>query len=165
MADPIYNILFLCSGNSARSVIAEGLMRHLGVTRGFQAFSAASRAHDAPHPMALKVLAEHDIAIEGLRSKSWSVFEQPGAPEMDFIVTLCDVAAGEVCPNWPGAPLTAHWGLPDPAAVEGDDAQRAHAFLDAFLSIKRRIELMLALPIDTLDRIALHHHVRHIGTH
>ena len=127
MAIETYNVLFICTGNSARSILAEALMSELGASRGFKAHSAGSHPKGQVHPWALKTLAEHRIAAEGLRSKSWDEFALNGAPRTDFIFTVCDQAAGEVCPYWPGQPVTAHWGLPDPAAVEGPDEEKAKA--------------------------------------
>jgi arsenate reductase len=138
-------------------------MNELGRGR-FQAFSAGSHPKGAVHPLALKTLATYRIPTDGFRSKGWEEFAGPGAPPLHFVLTVCDQAAGEVCPVWPGQPMTAHWGLPDPAAVEGDDAVREKAFVDAFVALKRRIELMLALPLASLDRIAIHQELKDIGT-
>ena len=158
-----YNVLFICTGNSARSVIAEGLMNHLGQGR-FNAFSAGSHPKGSVHPLALKTLAAHHIPTDGFRSKSWEEFARPDAPGLHFVFTVCDQAAGEVCPVWPGQPMTAHWGMPDPAAVEGDDAVREKAFRDTFITMKRRIQLMLALPMSSLDRMAIQKEIRDIGS-
>lgn len=158
-----YNVLFICTGNSARSVLAEGLMSELGQGR-FKAFSAGSHPKGEVHPLALATLATHHIPTDGFRSKSWEEFSRPEAPAMDFVFTVCDQAAGETCPVWPGQPMTAHWGLPDPAAVEGDEAVREKAFLDTFVTLKRRIQLMLSLPIATLDRMAIQKEIKNIGT-
>ena len=163
MTDRTYNVLFVCTGNSARSIIAEGLMNALGRGR-FRGFSAGSHPKGAVHPLALKALADARIPTDGFRSKSWDEFARPGAPELDFVFTVCDQAAGEVCPHWPGQPVTAHWGLPDPAAVEGPGAARSKAFVDTLVALRRRIELMLALPLDTLETQALRRHVREIGS-
>ncbi len=163
MTDKIYNVLFICTGNSARSILAEGLLNHLGEGR-FKAYSAGSHPKGAAHPLAIAELARMHIPTDGMRSKGWEEFAAPGAPEMDFVFTVCDQAAGEVCPVWPGQPLTAHWGLPDPAAVEGDDETKAQAFRDAFITMKRRIQLMLSLPLSSLDRMAIHKKVKDIGT-
>ncbi len=163
MEDKTYNVLFVCTGNSARSVIAEGLMTELGRGR-FKAFSAGSHPKGTVHPFALKTLASHRIPTDGFRSKSWGEFAQPDAPPLHFVFTVCDQAAGEVCPVWPGQPMTAHWGMPDPAAVEGDDAVREKAFLDAFITIKRRIELMLALPLASLDHLSIQREIKDIGS-
>jgi arsenate reductase len=163
MEDKGYNVLFVCTGNSARSIIAEGLMNALGRGR-FRAYSAGSHPKGEVHPLALKALARHRIPTDGFRSKSWDEFARPGAPQLDFVFTVCDRAAGEVCPVWPGQPMTAHWGLPDPAAVDGEDAAREKAFLDTFVTMKRRIELMLALPIASLDRLALRREIEDIAS-
>jgi arsenate reductase len=157
-----YNVLFLCTGNSARSILAEALLTHKGAGR-FRGFSAGSHPTGKPRPEALRQLAVAGIATEGLRSKSWNEFAQSGAPEMDFIFTVCDNAAGEVCPVWPGHPVTAHWGLPDPAAVQGTDEEVARAFREAFTVLDRRISLLLALPISALEQMALKQRVAEIG--
>jgi arsenate reductase (thioredoxin) len=162
MNDKTYKVLFICTGNSARSILAEGLLNELGRGR-FQAYSAGSHPKGVVHPMTLQTLAAHRIPTEGFRSKSWEEFAQVGAPEMDFVFTVCDQAAGEVCPVWPGQPVSAHWGQPDPAAVEGSDETRERAFRTAFVTMKRRIELMLALPLNKLDRLAIQHQVWAIG--
>lgn len=163
MSDKVYHVLFVCTGNSARSILAEGLLNDIGRGR-FVAHSAGSHPKGEVHPLALKMLASHRIPTDGLRSKSWQEFAQPGAPAMHFVFTVCDQAAGEVCPVWPGQPVTAHWGLPDPAAAQGDDEQRENAFRDALVTLKRRIELMLALPLASLDELAIRHEVANIGT-
>ena len=163
MSDKTHNVLFICTGNSARSIIAEGLMNSLGASRGFRAWSAGSHPRGSVHPLALKTLAAHRIPTDGFRSKGWEEFARQDAPALDFVFTVCDQAAGEVCPVWPGQPMTAHWGMPDPAAVDGTDPARDKAFLDTFVTLKRRIELMLALPLESLDRMALHRQVRDIG--
>jgi arsenate reductase len=157
-----YNVLFICTGNSARSIIAEGLLNQLGHGR-FHAYSAGSHPKAAPHPLALKTLAANRIPTDGFRSKSWEEFARPDAPELHFVFTVCDQAAGEVCPVWPGQPMTAHWGMSDPAAVEGSEATREQAFRDAFITMKRRVELMLALPVASLDRMAIQKEIRDIG--
>ncbi len=162
MQDRTYNVLFICTGNSARSVIAEGLMNELGQGR-FKAFSAGSHPKGAVHPLALKVLAKHRITTDGFRSKSWEEFAGPDAPELHFVFTVCDQAAGEVCPVWPGQPMTAHWGIPDPAAVEGTDAQKVEAFREAFRTLERRIGVFCALPIASLDRLSLTNRLHEIG--
>jgi arsenate reductase len=164
MADKTYNVLFICTGNSARSILAEALMNDLGAGRGFKAFSAGSRPRGEVNPWALKTLADHHIATDGLRSKNWEEFAGPDAPQLDFVLTVCDQAAGEACPVWPGQPMTAHWGMPDPAAVEGSDEAIRKAFRDTFITLKRRIELMLALPMASLDSLALHREVKDIGS-
>jgi arsenate reductase len=159
----IHHVLFLCTHNSARSVLAEGLLNHLGGGR-FRAHSAGSHPRGAVHPLAIRTLQELGIATEDLRSKSWDEFAQPGAPALDFVFTVCDAAAGETCPFWPGQPVTAHWGVPDPSAAPGTPEQQARAFLATALHLKRRIELMLALPLQTLDRVALQQELKVIGT-
>jgi len=161
--DKTYNVLFICTGNSARSAIAEGLMNELGQGR-FKGFSAGSHPKGIVHPLALKTLAAYRIPTDGFRSKSWEEFARPDAPELHFVFTVCDQAAGEVCPVWPGQPMTAHWGMPDPAAVEGDDAVRERAFVDTFITMKRRIQLMLSLPLASLDRMAIQKEIKGIGS-
>ena len=163
MADKTYNVLFICTGNSARSVLAEGLLNAMGKGR-FKAFSAGSHPKGTVHPLALQELQSLRIPTDGFRSKGWDEFAAPGAPEMDFVFTVCDQAAGEVCPVWPGQPMTAHWGMPDPAAVEGSDDAKRQAFRSAAVTMKRRLELMMALPIDKLDALAIHKEVKDIGT-
>lgn len=163
MPDKTYNVLFICTGNSARSILAEALLNDLGAGKGFKAFSAGSHPKGAVHPLALRSLADHHLPTEGYSSKNWDEFAAHGAPEMDFVFTVCDQAAGEVCPVWPGQPMTAHWGMPDPAVAEGSDDDKARAFLDAFITMKRRIELMLALPMASLDRLAIQKQVKDIG--
>lgn len=162
MNDKTYHVLFVCTHNSARSIMAEGILNSLGQGR-FRAHSAGSHPGPAVHPLALKTLAALHLPTEGFRSKEWSEFAQPGAPALDFVFTVCDQAAGEVCPVWPGQPMTAHWGVPDPAAFEGTDEQKARVFWDTAVVLKRRIELMLALPLQSLDRMALQREVRDIG--
>jgi len=162
MNPPTYNVLFICTGNSARSIIAEGLLNQLGHPR-FRAYSAGSHPKGEPHPLALKTLAAHRMPTDGFRSKNWDEFARPGAPELHFVVTVCDQAAGEVCPVWPGQPLSAHWGMPDPAAATGSEAEREQAFRDTFVTMKRRIELMLALPMASLDRMAIQTELKGIG--
>ncbi len=160
MSDRIYNVLFLCTGNSARSVLAEALLNKAGIGR-FRAFSAGSHPRGAVHPMALEVLDGLGLETEGLRSKSWDEFAVDGAPEIDFIFTVCDNAAGETCPVWPGKPITAHWGIEDPAAIEGPGQRQA--FLDALMYMRNRISLFLALPIASIDRMTLGVKLREIG--
>jgi arsenate reductase len=162
MAAKVRNVLFICTGNSARSILAEGLLNGLGRGR-FRAYSAGSHPKGTVHPLALKELARLRVPTDGFRSKSWDEFTQPGAPEMDLVVTVCDQAAGELCPMWPGQPVTAHWGMPDPAAVDGPEEVREQAFLDAAITIRRRLELMLALPMESLAELSLHKEVRDIG--
>jgi arsenate reductase len=164
MSQRIYNVLFLCTGNSARSILAESLPNHWG--RGtFRAFSAGSFPKDQVHPMALDLLKRMDLPSEGFRSKSWDEFTAPEAPPLDFIITVCDNAAGEVCPVWPGKPITAHWGIADPAAVEGTHADKAFAFRKALKELETRIKLFRALPIASLalDQMALRDKLRAIG--
>jgi arsenate reductase len=162
MQDKVYNVLFICTGNSARSIMAEGLMNHLGAGR-FRALSAGSHPNGSVNPFALQTLATLHIPTDGFRSKSWDEFAQPGAPALDFAFTVCDNAAGEVCPVWPGQPMTAHWGVPDPAAVEGTDAQKSKAFMDVAVTLKRRIELMLSLPLNSLAGMSLQREIDRIG--
>ncbi len=156
------NVLFLCTGNSARSILAESLMNHWGAG-GFRGFSAGSHPKGAVHPLALDLLRSLQLPVEGMRSKSWSEFAAPGAPVMDFVFTVCDQAAGESCPLWPGQPVTAHWGVPDPAAVEGSEVERRQAFRDAFRMLERRIKLFASLPLPKLDRLAIKGKVDEIG--
>jgi protein-tyrosine-phosphatase len=164
MSEPTYNVLFLCTGNSARSILAEAIMNNLATTGGrFHAYSAGSIPKGHPHPMALDLLRKNHISTDGLRSKPWDEFAAPGAPQLDFVFTVCDQAAAEPCPVWPGQPMTAHWGVPDPAAAEGTDAQIAGAFRDAFLILQRRIELFANLPVRSLDRMALKKRLDEIG--
>jgi len=163
MPEKTFNVLFICSGNSARSIIAEGLTNALGKGR-FRAYSAGSHPKDAVHPMALRALANARVPTDGFRSKSWDEFAKPDAPPMDFVFTVCDQAAGETCPLWPGQPMTAHWGLRDPAAVEGSDEAKTKAFLETLVVLRRRIELMLALPLHTLERQAITQRIEDIGT-
>ena len=162
MSDTIKNVLFVCTGNSARSIIAEGLMNHLGGKR-FRAYSAGSHPKGEVHPFALEALKHARLPSDGFRSKSWEEFARADAPQLDFVFTVCDNAAGEMCPVWPGQPMTAHWGLPDPAAVEGSDEVKRKAFHDTVVGMKRRIELMLALPMASIDRMAIQREVRDIG--
>lgn len=156
------HILFLCTANSARSVMAEALMNHHGQGR-LIGFSAGSHPRGSIHPMALALLEEQGMPTQGLRSKSWEAFAQPGAPEMDFVFTVCDNAANETCPIWPGHPITAHWGVPDPALAIGGEAERMLAFREAFAMLQRRIEAFSALPFAALDRMAQESAVRQIG--
>jgi arsenate reductase len=159
---PHYNVLFLCTGNSARSILAEALLSHKGKPT-FTAYSAGSHPSGSPRPEALTQLRSAAISTEGLRSKSWDEFAAPGAPEMNFVFTVCDNAANEVCPYWPGQPMTAHWGIPDPAAVRGTPEEIARAFRDAFVILDRRIGLFLALPLGTLGQLALKQEITEIG--
>ena len=156
----IYNVLFLCTGNSARSIIGEALMNQMGQGR-FQAYSAGSYPKGAVHPMAIELLNEFRIPTTDLRSKSWDEFAKPGSPEMDFIFTVCDDAAGETCPVWPGHPMTAHWGIEDPAKVEGSKQKRA--FTSAATYLRARIQLFLSLPMQSIDELALRSKLKDIG--
>jgi len=162
MTDKTYNVLFICTGNSARSILAEGILHALGEGR-FRAHSAGSHPKGEVHPLALATLERLHLPCIGYRSKSWDAFAQPDAPPLDFIFTVCDNAAGEVCPIWPGRPMSAHWGVSDPAAVEGSEAQQRKAFLDAALILKRRIELFLSLPLQRLDAMSLQRELHGIG--
>jgi arsenate reductase len=157
-----YNVLFLCTGNSARSILAEALLGHWGRGR-FKAYSAGSFPKGAVHPLALDLLAKSKLSTSGLRSKSWNEFAKPGAPEMDFVFTVCDQAASEVCPVWPGNPVTAHWGVPDPAAVEGTESEKNRAFRIAYQALKTRIKLLTSLRLEALDRLAIKREVDEIG--
>lgn len=163
MAAKTYNVLFICTGNSARSIIAEGLMNELGGGR-FRAFSAGSHPNGTVNPFALEALKSMRIPTDGFRSKNWDEFAKPGAPQLDFVLTVCDNAAGEVCPVWPGQPMTAHWGVADPASFQGTDDEKRRVFRDTALTLKRRIELMLSLPMERLDAMAIHHEIKGIGT-
>jgi arsenate reductase len=162
MADRVYNVLFLCTGNSARSILAEAILNGSGGGR-FNGFSAGSDPKGTVHPLALALLERKGLPTRGLRSKAWDEFARPGAPQLDFVFTVCDNAAGEVCPLWPGQPITAHWGMPDPAAVEGTDLEKANAFREALRILERRIERFVTLPVSTLDRLALGNKVQGIG--
>ncbi len=163
MADRLYNVLFLCTGNSARSILAEGILRKDGAGR-FNAYSAGSQPKGQVNPFALKTLDAYGYPSQGYRSKSWDEFAGPGAPVMDFVFTVCDSAAGEACPLWPGQPVTAHWGIEDPAAVEGSVVEKERAFNQAFRFMKNRISAFLALPLQSLDAVALTSRVQDIGT-
>jgi protein-tyrosine-phosphatase len=162
MTARIYNALFLCTGNSARSILAEALLNHRGKGR-FRAHSAGSFPNGAVHPMTLDLLRTLDLPTAGLRSKSWDEFVAPGTPDMDFIFTVCDQAAGETCPIWPGKPMTAHWGLPDPAAATGSESERRQAFRAALRVLENRIKLFTLLPVEALDRLALKNKLAEIG--
>ena len=157
-----YNVLFLCTGNSARSIMAEAIMNKKGFPI-FKAFSAGSHPKGSVHPGALRQVAAARLPLDGFRSKDWQEFAQPGAPRLDFVFTVCDNAAKEVCPVWPGQPMTAHWGVPDPAAVEGTPEQIEKAFRDAFTVLDRRIGLFLSLPIASLDSLAIKREIDRIG--
>jgi len=151
-----YNVLFLCTHNSARSLMAEAILNNLAVGRGgFKAFSAGSHPSGKPNPFALAQIQHAGLSIEGLRSKDWAEFAKPDAPSLDFVFTVCDNAANEICPLWPGQPMTAHWGLPDPAAVEGSEEVKRKAFFTAFRQLSNRISLFVSLPMDKLDRLSL----------
>lgn len=158
----VYNVLFLCTGNSARSLMAEAILNQMGAGR-FRGFSAGSHPAGLVHPRAAELLKRNHYPTESLRSKDWNEFAASGAPHMNFVLTVCDKAAGEVCPVWPGQPLSAHWGVPDPAAVRGDEQAVTKAFTDAFSVISRRIALMVNLPFDKLDRLALQKELAGIG--
>ncbi len=162
MSDRIFNVLFLCTGNSARSILAESILRKDGSGR-FQPFSAGSEPKGEVNPFALKVLESLDYPTEGMRSKSWLEFAAPDAPVMDFVFTVCDNAAGESCPIWPGQPMTAHWGIEDPAAVEGTDLQKHAAFLTAFRYLKNRLIAFTSLPLSGIDKLSLGTQLREIG--
>jgi arsenate reductase (thioredoxin) len=162
MSDPTYNVLFLCTGNSARSIMAEVVMNHLGRGR-FRAFSAGSHPTGKVHPLAVEALSRMKLPVTELRSKSWDEFAVPGSPPLHFVLTVCDKAAGESCPAWPGQPITAHWGVEDPAAIVGTDEKRREVFRSALLTLTRRIELMLCLPLEKLDRLALQEKLSGIG--
>jgi arsenate reductase len=157
-----YNVLFLCTGNSARSIMAEAILNRKGAP-GFVAYSAGSHPAASVRPEALRQLELARLPTKGLRSKAWEEFARPGAPEMNFVFTVCDNAAREVCPVWPGQPMTAHWGVPDPAAVQGTPAEIERAFRDAFMILERRISLLLCLPLASLDRLAIKKEIDRIG--
>lgn len=158
----LYHVLFLCTGNSARSIMAEVIMNGKGRPR-FIGYSAGSHPRGAVHPLALKQLQKAHLPTDGLRSKSWEEFSRPGASRLDFVFTVCDNAAAEVCPVWPGQPMTAHWGVPDPAAATGNEQQKEKAFHDAFFMLDRRISLFLCLPLQSLDRLAIQREIDTIG--
>ena len=162
MADRVYNVLFLCTGNTARSVLAEGILRKDGVGR-FEAHSAGSRPKGMVNPFALKVLGAYGYPADGYRSKGWEEFARPGAPVMDFVFTVCDSAAGEACPVWPGQPMTAHWGIEDPAAVEGPDIEKERAFVQAFKFMRNRISTFVSLPLASIGELSLRRRLRDIG--
>ena len=162
MTNRPYNVLFLCTGNSARSILAEAILNRFGNGK-FRAFSAGSHPNGKVNPHALKLLQRLGIDTAGLRSKPWDEFSGPDALELDFVFTVCDNAAGEFCPVWPGQPMTAHWGMPDPAAVEGTDLYKTNAFQETFRGLERRIQMFIALPIASLDRLSLTNKIRDIG--
>ncbi|MPZ46576.1 MAG: arsenate reductase ArsC [Betaproteobacteria bacterium] len=160
--DRTFNVLFLCTGNSARSIMAEAYLNEIG-RRRFRAYSAGSHPSGRVNPFALEMLRNNRINVTGARSKGWEEFAKPGAPHMDIIITVCDQAAGETCPVWPGRPLTAHWGVEDPAAVEGSDEQKHAAFMKAFAILQKRIALLASLRLESLDRLATEQHLKLIG--
>lgn len=162
MAEKAYNVLFLCTGNSARSILAEAILDRLGKQR-FNSFSAGSRPSGEPHPQALNLLSSLNYDTTRFRSKNWNEFAKPGAPNLDFVFTVCDNAAGEVCPVWPGQPMSAHWGVPDPAAVEGSDAEIAAAFAETYRLMNNRIAAFVNLPIRSIDRLSLTRRLDDIG--
>jgi protein-tyrosine-phosphatase len=162
MIEDVYNVLFLCTGNSARSILAECILNREGKGR-FRAFSAGSQPKGQVHPFAIELLKKLNHPTAGLRSKNWEEFAAPGAPVMDFVFTVCDNAAGEACPIWPGQPMTAHWGIEDPAAVEGSDLQKDAAFVEAFRYLKNRIAIFTSLPFSSIDRLSLGTKLRDIG--
>jgi arsenate reductase (thioredoxin) len=162
MTDHIYNVLFLCTGNSARSILAEAALRRWGAGK-FQAFSAGSHPKGEVHPLTLDLLHQLRLPMQGLRSKSWNEFAGPGAPPLHFVFTVCDSAANEICPIWPGQPMTAHWGVANPAAVSGSEAIRRDAFKRAFRELEARVKILVSLPLATLDRIRLKQSLDEIG--
>jgi arsenate reductase (thioredoxin) len=162
MSDHIFNVLFMCSGNSARSIIAEAILNRVGAGR-FKAFSAGSHPKGEIHPFALQLLKSLNHDMSSARSKDWNEFAAPGAPKLDFAFTLCDDAAAEACPAWPGQPMTAHWGLPDPASVEGTDAEKHLAFADTYRMLNNRISIFISLPMASLDKLALQKRLDEIG--
>lgn len=162
MSNKIYNVLFLCTGNSARSILGEALLNHLGKGQ-FHAYSAGSHPAGAVSPFAIDLLKKNKLPVENLHSKSWDEFSVLGAPQFDFVFTVCDNAAGEVCPVWPGQPMTAHWGIDDPAAATGSDADKRKAFVTAFTQLSRRISLFISLPVEKLDKLSLKRQLDDIG--
>lgn len=162
MTERTYNVLFICTGNSARSILAEAIMRHLGQGR-FQVFSAGSHPRGFVHPLTIETLDHFKHDTSTARSKSWEAFAADGAPQMDFVFTVCDTAAGEVCPVWPGQPMTAHWGFVDPSLVTGDDEVRRKAFHRTYMEIANRIRIFLSLPLHKLDRMSLQNALRELG--
>jgi arsenate reductase len=164
MSEKVLNVLFLCTGNSARSILAESVLNSLALSKGrFRAYSAGSHPSGTVNPLAIELLEQNHLPTEGLRSKSWDEFAQPDAPALDFVFTVCDNAANEVCPVWPGQPMSAHWGVPDPAAVEGSEEVKRKAFFVAFNQLSNRIGLFASLPIDKLDRLSLQKSLEAIG--
>ncbi|MDN5925621.1 MAG: arsenate reductase ArsC [Hyphomicrobiales bacterium] len=164
MNDKVYNALFLCTGNSARSILAEAFLNRIGQGR-FRAFSAGSQPKGEVHPYTLQLLKTMNYDTSFARSKSWEEFAAPDAPKMDFVFTVCDDAANEACPVWPGQPMTAHWGVPDPAAAQGNDAEMHFAFADAYRMLDNRISIFVSLPMNSLDRLALQRRLNEIGRH
>ena len=162
MTDRPYNVLFLCTGNSARSIMAEAILSHKGAPN-FKAYSAGSFPTGSVRPEALRIIGQARLPVEGLRSKNWDEFAKPSAPKLDFVFTVCDKAAKEICPVWPGQPMTAHWGVPDPAAASGSQQQIDKAFRDAFMILDRRIGLFLCLPLSSLDQLAIQQKLDDIG--
>lgn len=162
MSDKTYNVLFLCTGNSARSILGEALLNHLGKGR-FRAYSAGSHPAGAVNPFAIELLRKNRLPVEDLRSKSWDEFTAPDGPQFDFVFTVCDKAAGESCPVWPGQPMTAHWGIDDPAAATGSDEDKRKAFVQAFTQLNRRISLFISLPVEKLDKLTLKRNLDDIG--
>lgn len=162
MTDKVYNVLFLCTGNSARSILAESIMNKLGNGQ-FRGYSAGSHPNGQVNPLALGILKQLDFSTEGLRSKSWDEFAGPNGVHFDFVITVCDNAAGEACPVWPGMPVIAHWGIPDPAAVEGSEMEKKFAFAEAFKAMDRRIKLFLSLPVASIDRLRIKERMDEIG--
>lgn len=163
MAHRVFNVLFICTANSARSIMAEAILNQLGVGR-YRAYSAGSQPAGHVNPYAIELLQRNRFRTDSLRSKNWEEFAQPDAPAMDFVLTVCDNAAGEVCPVWPGQPMSAHWGVPDPAAVQGTEEEKQRAFSEAFITLNRRITIFLALPFDKLDKLSLQNELHRIGT-
>jgi len=162
MSERVFNVLFLCTGNSARSILAESYLNAIGRER-FRAFSAGSHPTGTVNPFALDLLRRNRIPVEGARSKAWDEFAKPDAPQMDIIITVCDQAAGEVCPVWPGRPMTAHWGVEDPAAVQGSDEVKHAAFMKAFSTLQKRIALLTSLRLESIERMAAEQQIRQIG--
>jgi len=164
MPDRVYHVLFLCTHNSARSIMAESILNNLAVSRGrFKAYSAGSHPSGKPNPYALEQIGSAGLPVDGVRSKSWNEFAAPSAPKLDFVFTVCDNAANEVCPVWPGQPMTAHWGLPDPSLVEGDDEAKRRAFRETFRHLANRIGIFVSLPMEKLDRLSLQKKLQEIG--
>lgn len=160
--EKLYNVLFLCTGNSARSILAEAILKRDGIGR-FHAFSAGSDPRGAVHPFALDLLKRQNHPVDGVRSKSWDEFAAPDAPQMDFVFTVCDAAAAETCPVWPGQPMTAHWGVPDPSAVDGTEAERRLAFSDTYRMLSNRISVFVNLPLQSIDKLTLQRRLSDLG--